>query len=126
MVFGAGADRRDIELSRHQVRIGLVKLGATITFPTVMLTLLANVAAQASDVITNCRESQPPTCQVADHPAAQALFRERCTQNPEHCSFRPNGTISQWSPKLEIPPGRLLDALNDRAQRAREALLNRQ
>jgi hypothetical protein len=71
--------------------------------------LLAGVAAATAvepdkNAMGNCRLSDPPDCSVPDHPAAQANYRQRCMDNPEHCTFRANGTISRWWPPTWIKP----------------------
>jgi hypothetical protein len=49
------------------------------------------------------RLAEPPDCFVSEHPGAQAEFQQRCTENPDQCTFRPNGTISRWAERWAKP-----------------------
>jgi hypothetical protein len=72
------------------------------------LGVLAGVATATAvesdkDAVGACRLSDPPVCFISEHPAAQARYRQRCTENPEQCTFRPNGTISRWTGRWGKP-----------------------
>jgi hypothetical protein len=81
------------------------------------LGLLAGVATATAvehdkNAVGWCRLSDPPDCFISEHPAAQAQYRQRCADNPEHCTFKANGTISRWWPPRSIKPSPYPSAQN--------------
>jgi Tfp pilus assembly protein PilX len=73
-------------------------------------------SAAVTDLMSSCRASDPPQCFVTSTEDWQAKYRERCTEAPEQCTFRPDGTISSWSGKLSTQAAAALRAAFEHAQ----------
>ena len=60
--------------------------------------------ADAPDLMAACRLSNPMQCLVPAAPEWQAKYRDRCTETPERCTYRPDGTISTWTSERKFGP----------------------
>ena len=56
--------------------------------------------ANVPDIVGSCRASYPLDCPVPPGEKWQAMYRERCVEAPEQCTFRPDGTIMRWVGKM--------------------------
>jgi hypothetical protein len=90
--------------------IAISRVAVPVVAVAVVVVLLAAAAAASAqdaypissvpDIVGNCRASDPLDCPVPPGEKYQAMYRDRCAQAPQQCTWRPDGTIMRWVGKM--------------------------